>query len=169
MSLLNLFGRKTTTSAVKVLQASATLYPDKILIETIDRVKEGFGISSLNLALLPIDASSELIGSKLKYHLSLTQHNLNIPKDYKKHYNSFLGAAGFKNAKQHHKDALHLTIDQRDENITIHPTRNAGATGKDSGFLGIKGTEIKLNSDISNQQLGNAIRAAWLKCECKCV
>jgi hypothetical protein len=165
MSLLNLFRRKATTAAVKVLQASATLYPEKILIETIDRVKDGFGISSPNLTTLPVNASSELIGSKLKHHLSLTKHDLNIPKDYKKHYDDFLRAAGFNNAKQHHKDALHLAVDERDENITIRPTCNAGATGNDHGFLGIKGTEIKMKSDVSNQELGDAIRAAWSKCE----
>jgi hypothetical protein len=47
MSIFNIFKReKDNQQKDTVLQASATLYPDKILIVTIDRVKEGFGISS---------------------------------------------------------------------------------------------------------------------------
>jgi len=37
---------------------------------------------------------------------------LTRPKDYKKHYQDFLNKAGFKNGKEHHKNALHLTISQ---------------------------------------------------------
>jgi hypothetical protein len=44
MSILAKFKRKKPIADVQ--QANAILYPDKILIETTDRVKEGFGISS---------------------------------------------------------------------------------------------------------------------------
>jgi hypothetical protein len=113
------------------------------------------------------DSGLELLGKTLRYHLSLTQANLSIPSDYKKHYVEFLNAAGFKNAKEHHKGALLLMIDQRDNMITISPTKNGGATGKDRGFLGIKDASIVVNANVNDKELGDKMKLAWSKCESK--
>ena len=170
MSILNIFKRQKDTEQEEiVLQASATLYPDKILIETIDRVKEGFGISSINISRLPVDTDKETLGSIIRHHLNLTRPGLSRPKDYKKHYQDFLDKAGFKNGKEHHKNALHLTISQRQNLITISPTRNGGYTGKDRGFLGIKDAHVIVNADIDNLTLGGKIKEGWTKCECNCI
>ena len=166
MNILSIIKRqKNGHPKETILQASATLYPDKILVETIDRVKEGFGISSTNIAILPVDTDLETLGSTIRHYLSLTKAGLSIPKDYKKHYQDFLDKAGFKNGKEHHKNALHLTISQRKNQIIINPTKNAGYTGKDRGFLGIKGTDIVVNADIDNLALGEKIKEGWTKCE----
>ena len=77
--------------------------------------------------------------------------------------------AGFKNGKEHHKNALHLTISQRQNLITISPTRNGGYTGKDRGFLGIKDAHVIVNADIDNLTLGGKIKEGWTKCECNCI
>src|SRR4051812_14679807 len=103
MSILNIFKRHADTQGREgILQASATLYPDKILIGTIDRIKEGFGISSTEITTLPVDADSEVIGSTIRKHLTLTRSGLKIPQDYKQHYKDFLKIAGFKSGRQHH-------------------------------------------------------------------
>lgn len=100
MSIFNIFKRKKNTEPKeKVLLASATLYPDKIIVETIDRVKEGFGISSTKVTILPIDTDSNLLGLIVRQHLHSTEIDLAIPKDYKQHYTDFLKKAGFKNGK----------------------------------------------------------------------
>lgn len=167
MSIFNIFKRqKNTQQKNAVLQASATLYPDKILIETIDRVKEGFGISSTNISTLPIDVDNNTLGSTIRHHLNLTRTGLTIPKDYKKYYQNFLDKAGFKNGKEHHKNALHLTISQRQDKITLSPTKNGGYTGKDRGFLGIKDSDIIITADIDNSALADKIKEGWSKCEC---
>ena len=170
MSIFNIFKREKNTQQIDaVLQASATLYPDKILIETVDRVKEGFGISSTNISTLPVDVDNDTLGSTLRHHLNSTQAGLSIPKDYKKHYQDFLDKAGFKNGKEHHKNALHLTVTQRQDKITISPTKNGGYTGKDRGFLGIKDSNIVLTADIDNVTLADKIKEGWSKCECNCI
>ncbi len=152
-------------SASSVQDANAILYPNKILIATIDKVKEGFGISSSKITFLPIDSELELLGKTLRHHLSLTEIDLPIPDDYKKHYADFLKAAGFKNAKEHHKDALLLMVGQKDNIITIQPTKNGGATGRNRGFLGFKCPNIILDAIINDSELGEKIRFAWTKCE----
>lgn len=163
MDIFKIFKRKGTT---KILEASATLYPDKIVIATTDRVKEGLGISFTNVSLLPVDTDNETLGLKIRHHLSLTRSGLPIPKDYKKAYNEFLTQAGFKNGKDHHKDALHLIISQVDNQIRINPTKNGGYTGKERGFLEMKDVDpIILNDRVDNLILGNSIRDSWSKCK----
>lgn len=122
MSIFNIFKLKKKKPAnYKALQASATLYPDKILVETTDKVKEGFGISSANVTILPIDTDSAVIGSTVRHHLSLTRTGLPIPKDYIQHYREFLKKAGFKTGKEHHRNALYLSISLRNHEIKIMP------------------------------------------------
>ena len=170
MSILNIFKRQQSARQEEIiLQASATLYPDKILIDTTDRVKEGFGISSTNITALPIDIDLETLGSTVRHHLELTKRGLTIPKDYKQHYKQYSDKAGFNNGKEHHKNALYLTISQQQHQITIRPTKNGGYTGKDSGFLGIKNTEIVVNADVDNTTLANKIMEGWTMCECNCI
>jgi hypothetical protein len=150
----------------KILQANATLYPDKILIDTTDRVKEGFGIASLNFSILPTDIDNEILGQNIRHHLSLTKTGLPIPTDYKQAYNDFLNKAGFKNGKEHHKDALHLIIFQKGNQITISPTQNGGYTGKDRGFLGMKDVDsINVSHNVDDFALGVSIRDGWRKCK----
>lgn len=148
--------------------ASATLYPDKILVATIDSVKEGFGISSMNISILTVDTDNETLGSAIRQHLNATRIGLAIPKDYKKHYQDFLHKAGFRTGKEHHRNALHLTISQRQNQIIISPTKNGGYTGKDRGFLGIKESEIIMPADIDNPALAKKIKEGWSKCACNC-
>lgn len=170
MSIFNLFKlQKGIQQDNTILQANATLYPDKILIATTDRVKEGFGISSTNISTLPIDTDSDTLGSTLRHHLNLTRTGLTIPKDYKKHYQDFLDKAGFKNGKEHHKNALQLTISQRQDKIILSPTKNGGYTGKDRGFLGIKDSDIIVTADIDNSMLADKLKEGWSKCECNCI
>lgn len=170
MNIFKIFKRQKNTQQDKiVLQASATLYPDKILIETVDRVKEGFGISSTNITTLPVDTDNNTLGSTLRHHLNSTRTGLTIPKDYKKHYQDFLNKAGFKNGKDHHKNALHLTISQRKDKIILSPTKNGGYTGKDRGFLGIKNSDIIVTANIDNSTLADKIKEGWSKCECNSI
>src|SRR5690606_15689599 len=161
--------QKDTQQKDTVLQACATLYPDKILIETIDRVKEGFGISSTNISTLPVDIDNNTLSSTLRHHLNATKTGLTIPRDFKKHYQDFLNKAGFIYGKEHHKNALHLTISQRQNKITLSPTKNGGYTGKERGFIEIKDSDIIVTADIDNSTLADKIREGWNKCECNCI
>ena len=167
MRIFNIFKRQKHTQPKEVFfQASATLYPDKIVIETIDRVKEGFGISSMNISSLPVDTDINTLGSTIRLHLNLTKTGLPIPKDYKQHYKDFLDKAGFKNGKEHHENALLLNISQRRNKIFISPTKNGGYSGKHRGFLGIKDSDIVIDSNVDNSTLADKIKYGWTKCEC---
>ena len=170
MSLLNLFKKKETTVPKKVLQASATLYPDFILITTEDKTVVGYSITTTTITKLPVEASAETIGHLVRKHMSLSKTDVPAPTDFKVHYKEFLHTAGFKSAKEHHKGAKFLSIYQKDDVITINPTHNGGATGKDRGFIGVKGmATVQVCSEITDAEFGEQIKAAWNTCTNKSV
>lgn len=170
MKIFNIFkDNKDVQHEEKILQASATLYPNKIIVATIDQLKQGGGISSIKISILPVDTDSDKLGLAVRNHLSLTEANVPIPKDYKQHYADFLNKTGFKNGKEHHKGALLLNLYQKADTITISPTENGGFSGKDKGFLFIKDSNIILIDDMNNVILGDKIKYGWTKCVCNCI
>ncbi|RZK34284.1 MAG: hypothetical protein EOO61_13860 [Hymenobacter sp.] len=150
----------------KILQAGATLYPDKIIIETLDRVMEGFAISSAKVTVLPIGADVGLLGMTVREHMALTTADLHLPRNHKQHYAEFLKQAGFVSGKEHHKNALRLELYQSGKTITLSPTRNGGYTGKGKGFLEIEGSKITITAEAGHAELGERLRSGWAKCEC---
>ncbi len=150
---------------MKTKQANATLYPDKIIIATEDKTVIGYSIVSPMLTNLQNDASADNIGENVKKHLALSKIDTPPPANFKVQYQEFLNAAGFKNAKAHHKGARHVSIYQQDQEIIITSTINGGATGKERGFLGSKDMQpIIVSASKSDKELGEHIKEAWLKC-----
>jgi hypothetical protein len=166
MSIFHIFKKSKGRRNGIILQGSATLYPDKILVETINRVKDAFGISSTNITILPVDVDLETLGSTIRHHLSLTKNDVSMPKDFKKHYKDFLHRAGFKNGNEHHRNALQLSISQSQNQIRIIPTKNGGYTGKDRGFIGIKEADISIDANSDYLKLAHKIKEGWAMCEC---
>ena len=160
-----MFKKKEQIVQVKTQQANATLYRDQILIATEDKTVVGYSIATPNITKLPLDTTVESIGQTVRKHLSLSKTDVPAPADFKAMYQDFLNAAGFKNAKAHHKGARHLSIYQKDQAINITPTINAGATGKERGFSGSRDMpSIEVNATISDIELGEQIKEVWQKC-----
>ena len=81
-------------------------------------------------------------------------------------YKDYLKAAGFKTRKEHYKNALHLTISQKDDEIFIEYTINGGPTGKDRGFANTTDKPIAVSENTTHKELGDAIRLGRSKCIC---
>lgn len=150
----------------KVLGAGATLYPDKIVIETIDRIKDLYGIVSPDVTIVAPDTESNTLGRAIRVHLNLSRDNLRRNTDTEKRYKKYLKAAGFNDIKSHYKNALHLTIHQKDGVISIAPTKNGGPTGKNRGFLNTNESPLVVAATISDSELGELVRSGWSKCLC---
>jgi CDI immunity protein len=163
MGLFDMFGVTKTT----IQDAAATLYPDKIVIETVDRIKNSYGVISANVTVLNANVELETLGRTLRHHLNMSRDNLK-EKDTKDSYNDYLKAAGFKTRKEHHKNALHLTVHKKDGKIFLEPTINGGPTGKNRGFANTSDRPIAVDGDITDAELGEMIRHGWSKCVCNC-
>jgi hypothetical protein len=165
MGLLDIFKLQSKQTASIVRQAGATLYPDKIVIQTVDRIKDLYSITSTNVTILGLKASSEFLGQTLRYHLEQSRDNIKKPKDIgDDRYAKFLKAAGFKNRKEHHRNALHLVIGEKDGKIDLSPMINRGPTGKKGGFYNTQHQPLVVDVKVSDTELGDALRLGWTKC-----
>jgi hypothetical protein len=140
------------------------LYPDKIVIETVDRIKDLYGVISTNVTILDPKADSALLGQTLRQHLEKSRDNLKKTTDIDGRYAAYLKAAGFKNRKEHHRNAFHLIIHEKDDKISLAPTINWGPAGKNRGFVNTKDQPFVVDIKASNTELGDALRQGWTKC-----
>ena len=168
MNIWEIFKLGPRTRKPTVLGAGATLYPDKIVIETVDRIKDSYGVLSTNITILDPNVESNLLGQTLRHHLGQSRDDLKMIKDIEGQYAEYLKKAGFKNRKEHHRHALHLMISQKDGKISLAPTINGGPTGKNRGFMGTKEEPIKVDINVSDPELGDIIKLGWSKCVCNC-
>jgi len=166
MNILEIFKPGQGVRKPTLLGAGATLYPDKIVIETVDRIKDSYGVISTNLTILDPGAESNLLGQTLKHHLGMSRNDLKMTNDIDGRYAAYLKKAGFKNRKEHHRNALHLAIHQKDLKISFAPTINGGPTGKNRGFMGTKEEPITVDSNASDSELGDMMKLGWSKCVC---
>jgi hypothetical protein len=158
MRLFNIF-----KSREKIRWAGATLYPDKIIIETVDQIKNSYGVSSANVTILNANEDPASLGQTLRRHLDQSRDNLKETETGE--YKDYLKAAGFKNRKEHYKNALYLTVEQRNGKISLTPTINGGTTGENRGFSETKEL-IVLNDTVTDKALGDQLRFGWSKCVC---
>ena len=166
MGILNIFGlNKRPKELVK--SAQVTLYPTKITVETFHRVKAGFYIAAANTTILPIDIANVVLAKTVRLHLDLTKTGLSDPsqEDFKTLKDNYIKASGFKTLKDLHKEAKNVEITSKDGEIIINPTVNGGASGPNRGFGPVKNKTINVTDQISNDDLGKLIRAAWENCE----
>jgi len=160
MGLLSIFNTKPKTKG-----AGATLYPDKIILGTVDRIKNSYEVITANVTVLDANVDSELLGKALRYHLDQSRDNLRAD-DATERYKDYLKAAGFKTRKEHHKNALHMMVSQKDGKIFLEPTINGGPTGKNRGFASVPGEPIAVDEGVTNKELGDMLRVSWSKCTC---
>ena len=162
MDILKIFGRQKITKKY----ALAILYPNKIVIDTLDKVKAGFNTVSANPTILNTDSENQLLGRTVREHLELTKHNLNNPSqaELKVEQENFLKAYGFKTLKSYHANAKYLSITEQDQEIIIEPTKNGGSTGKERGFSYGLGKSISIEKNIKDEELGKLIKETWQKC-----
>jgi hypothetical protein len=161
MGLLTFFKIKEKVQRPIIKGAGATLYPDKIVIATINRIKDSYGVTSANVTVLGTEVTSQTLGQTLRKHLDQSRDDLKEAETGE--YKDYLKSAGFKNEREHYKNALYITIDQKGNKISLGPTINGGAKGVNRGFAHIAG-EVVLDASISDKELGNHLRLVWSKC-----
>ena len=76
MGLWDIFKPQSKQEGSTAKWAGATLYPDKIVIETEDRIKDLYGVISSSVTVLDPKADSQLLGQTLRYHREQSRDNL---------------------------------------------------------------------------------------------
>jgi len=162
MELLKIFGRHKITKKYSL----AILYPDKIVIDTLHKVKAGFNIVSASPTILTIDSENQILGRTVREHLDSTKYDLKNPSqaDFKILQENFLKSYGFKTLKKYHESAKYLSISEQNEEIILEPTKNGGATGNDKGFSSILEKKISISKNINDEELGKLIKETLQEC-----
>lgn len=162
MELLKIFGRHKITKKY----ALAILYPDKIIIDTLDKVKAGFNIVSTNPTILATDSENQILGRTVREHLDSSKYDLKNPSqaDFKILQENFLKSYGFKTLKKYHENAKYLSITEQGAEIILEPTKNGGSIGKEKGFSQIMEKSISISKNINDDELGKLIRKEWQNC-----
>lgn len=162
MGLFDIFKTAKNIKRSTTKEAGATLYPDKIVIGTIDKIKDSYSVISSKVTILPAPVDAQTLGKTLRYHLN--QSDDNLKGDTEGRYKDYLIAAGFKNRKEHYKNARHLFVRQKGDKIFLEPTINGGPTGKDRGFANTVDPPLIIDIQASDSELGDTIRRGWHKC-----
>jgi hypothetical protein len=149
----------------KIRQANAILYPDKIIIETVDQIKDSYSVITHKLTILNINADDSQIALTMREHLGLSSIRSNAPKDNDKNFAAYLKKAGFKTRKAYYQDALLLSVLQDDRNIKLIANINGGSTGKNRGFTNSNTEPIVIDSNVSDEVLAQNIRLGWSLCK----
>lgn len=146
----------------KVKCVAAHLYDDKIVLFAEDKVKDEFWIYTDHYELLDPNVDYKTLGEKIRFLANHSKVNVRNPKtkeEFKEIGEKLLIAGGFKTQKESRQGKF-CNIMFFDEEIEISPTINEGS----KGFNYFK-AEFRLGINISNNELGQALRSGWKICK----
>jgi len=152
----------------KVRGIGATLYPDKIILATENKVKDGFWIVTEQVSILPTDIDNSELGEAVRNHLALSKTEMPNPKgkaEFKENWDRYKIAVGIKTEREIMKGARYTSIIEENSHYEITSTRNGGASGEQKGHHDLPESKVKLTREVSNLELGQQLRLAWAKCE----
>ena len=139
--------------------ATAILYPDKVIIETYNQLKNSYWIRSSYIKLYPVDIAVSELGASILDHLSksrvVSRNKSAVTKE------EYARITGFKSIKAQMVNSKNVQIGQDDDYISITPTRNGGSSGKNRGYHELEG---KKWFRPSKEKIGAEIKDAWEAC-----
>jgi hypothetical protein len=140
--------------------ASAYLYPDKIIIETMYRRDEFTKYGANIFSTLSIDILDEQLGEKIIEHLLQSKQQTATPEEIKELFKNFKLKAKFKTDKAYIDNAKLVSISFENNQFLFEPKRNKQS---EKVFYGMPNEKFEANySDTLN--LGKLTRIAWSKC-----
>lgn len=147
-----------------VRSAGAYRWPDRILIHSLARTRDGLWIWSEPWFRVPISASAAEIGQAALESLAGSRLGMPHPRDFKPLTAARLEAASVRSERKFMEAAAHVGIWQEGEVVTLSPSENGGARGDGRGFHSLPALETKLSSKVDAGVLGDAIIEAWRRC-----
>ncbi|MBK0403713.1 CdiI family contact-dependent growth inhibition immunity protein [Adhaeribacter sp. BT258] len=151
----------------KAKAIGATLYPDKIILATENKVKDGFWIVTDQVSILPTDIDDSDLGEAVRKHLTLSKTDVPNPKgqvEFKQNRDRYKKAIGFRSEKQIMEGARYISIIEENSTLVISSTKNGGTSGDQKGHHYLPESIVKFPKEISNQGLAQNIKLAWSKC-----
>ena len=156
-----IFSKKINPKTIGV-----TTYPDKIVLTALHQIKNSYWTNSVEIEILEINSSNELIGKIIRKQLSLSKYGIKEPTEYeiKERKEKSDKILKFKSVKESMQNSKHISISERDEKIIFSPSKNGGSAGKNRGYIYLN-ESIEIRSDVSNEVLGETYKKTLEKCQ----
>jgi len=140
-------------------------YPDKIIFETYNKIKNSYSTRSLDISVLDINSSNKDIGKYILKHLSLSK-TINKESDEERKVNNevYKKITGLKTMKAQMKDALNVHISRENNQIHFYPTINGGTSGSRKGFH-FSEEKITIEYSENNELIGETLKLTLEKCK----
>lgn len=143
---------------------SVIKYPDKIIVETYNRIKNSYSTRSPEVSVLEINASNQHIGEYILKHLSLSKTiDKESAEEIKTSNEGYKKITGLKTLKAQMKDALCVSIARKNDQINFYPTINGGTAGDRKGF-GYTDEKITIEYAENAALMGDTFKLALEKC-----
>jgi len=141
--------------------ATATLYPTRIIIETLNKEGNGSYYSTDNVTVLPLEITEKELGQNIEKHLRDSIFLKITPDEQKRIRRSYKKKVKARSEKALMENARQVRIYFDGLSFILNSFQNKTS---DKLFLGNPSTIKTLTADLDNEMLGNEIRLAWEKC-----
>jgi hypothetical protein len=143
---------------------SATLYPDKILIVTMNHKDDYTKYSTDRFVLLPIDSSHFILGeSVIKYLQNSKREDISFD-EMGTLYSSLKKSAKFKSEKAIMLNARRVTVDALDEAMNFVPWKNMITDKGQREYYRIPEGIVSIANTEDFSIIGKHLRDTWENC-----
>ena len=139
----------------------ATLYPDRIMIETRNKKDQYTWYSTDEVTVIPLNANDQMIGEAIHKHLNSSKMQ-DVPfEEIKELRNRFKKATGLKTEKAVQQDAKYVSLYVTNDQLRFEPFKNK-VQQKSFYRLPEHIFSIAFTGNVS--EMVNGLRKAWSYC-----
>ena len=102
----------------------ATLYPDRIIIETRNKKDEYTWYSTDEVSIIPLDANDQIIGEAIHKHMNSSKMQDVSFEEIKQFRDGFKKATGLKTEKAIQQDAKYVSLYLTNGQLRFEPFKN---------------------------------------------
>jgi hypothetical protein len=159
MVLFNLFRRRRSDAAQERLRL-AGIYRrmGKDYVTASSRTSDGFWLEEGPVDVVNVGDDAAL-ASAVRSALSRSTHGIRAPKDWSRHVNRVVEAAGLKRFSAFAKGTAHVDVEEDGGRLRIKPFRNGGSR---EGYVSLEDQALDIPSDAAD--LAEAIETAFARC-----
>lgn len=151
--------RRSARTDPKVRMASIYRRQDKFYVTASSRTRDGFWLEEGPVDLLDAMDPQGLNGA-VRSALARSTEGIRAPKDWSRHVNRVVEAAGLKRYGAFAKGTAHVSVRQADGAMRVTPYRNGGSK---EGYLGLEDQALEIAAD-DDPGLVQAIETAFERC-----
>lgn len=162
IDIRNIFRKREKYQSIGVVK-----YDDKIVFETISKIKNRHSIRALDISVLQFDASTSEIGLTIIKHLNLSKFNIKMPSDTERKIidENYKKLTGLKTFKSQMKDSLYISVSRENNQLKFTPTINGGTSGDRKGYHFLEKESLIIIDSGDFELIGKTLLEVYLKCK----